>query len=228
MDMRLSPHGWFAYDPAANKWEPTEHNRFPEWKNRVITETFKPDERGKSRWVSVAELQTLYPDSAGQFGGNGSNFFTRNSPVKDFALADEREGTRIVRRRMVGLTNEVTNETSRSIRPEILRAIRSQPCALTGSRSDVECDHRCSRRPPNTDPSMQHLEDFQPLSKTANCRKRQVCNVCMQTGKRYDATELGFPVGWTVGDASTKSCEGCFWFGPREFRQAFMLPPEAP
>ena len=223
MSVRYSPNGWFSYNPQANQWTPTVNNRFPDWKNFVVTDVFRPDERGKSRWVSISDLQARYPDLSGQFGGNGSNFFTRNSPILDFALEAELNGNKVVRRRLAGLAYKPVNSTARTIRPDILRQIRSQPCALTGSTSNIECDHRCSRRPPNTQPQLQHVEDFQPLSKAANCRKRQACNECMQTGERFDATPLGFSVGWTNGNLHTQSCEGCFWFDPREFRKAFVL-----
>lgn len=225
--VRHSPHGWFAYDAISNRWEPTEDNRFPDWKNAVITEVFRPDERGISRWVEIAALKARFPEQQNQFGGNGSNFFSRNSPVLDFALDSRKEGSAVSARRLVGLTNTVSNQTSRVIRPDILRQIRSQPCALTGATSEIECDHRCSRRPPNTDPQLQSLDEFQPLSKAANCRKRSVCNSCMASHRRFDARSLGFAVGWTVGDATTASCEGCFWFDPVAFRQAFALKSDA-
>jgi len=223
---RHTPNGWFSYNPSTNRWEPTELNDFPDWKNQIVTEIFRPNERGISRWIDIDDLKARYPDAVSAFGGNGSNFFTRNSPMEDFAIDSQREGNKIIKRRLVGLSNQIANKTKRTIRREILRTIRSQPCALTGTTADIECDHRCSRRPPNTDPRLQHLEDFQPLSKAANCRKRQVCIQCMQTGQRFDARELGFTVGWLEGDVTTQSCEGCFWYDIHHFRSSLILPPD--
>lgn len=222
-----SPHGWFRYDPASNRWYPTDRNRFSDWKNAVVTDVFKPDERGISRWVEIDTIKAKFPEQANQFGGNGSNFFTRNSPAVDFAQ-DTRTGPKrqITARRFTGLASATSNTTSRTIRAEILRTIRAQPCALSGAKTDIECDHKCSKRPPNTNPQLQHLSDFQPLSKTANDRKRSVCNECMRTHQRFDARTLGYSIGWVNGDADSSTCVGCYWHDIHYFRSSLILSPD--
>ena len=220
---RHTPNGWFIYDPLVNRWNPTELNSFSDWKNEVITDCFRPDERGFSRWVAIDDLKARFPEQANQFGGNGSNFFSRNSPVLDFAMERRPSGGKVEARRLAGLTHTVVNQTSRVIRPDILRTVRSMPCALTGQTTDIECDHKCSRRPPNTDPKLQSIDDFQPLSKAANCRKRSVCGDCVRNNQRFDARTLGFAIGWLSGNATTPSCEGCFWHDIHRFRAGLTL-----
>lgn len=47
----------------------------------------------------------------------------------------------------------------------------------------------------------QKPEDFQPLSKAANDAKRQFCKECRQSGIRYDAKLLGYPMSYYSGGA---------------------------
>jgi hypothetical protein len=69
----------------------------------------------------------------------------------------------------------------------------------------------------------QRLEDFQPLSKPANDAKRQYCKECRQTGIRYDAKKLGYPMSYYQGGArhnnEETACIGCYWYDPIEFKK---------
>jgi hypothetical protein len=69
------------------------------------------------------------------------------------------------------------------------------------------------------DKSYQKLEDFQPLSKTANDAKRQHCKRCLETGIRYDAKKLGYSESYVFGNASSKTCVGCYWYDPVAFNK---------
>ena len=68
----------------------------------------------------------------------------------------------------------------------------------------------------------QRLSDFQPLSKAANDAKRQFCKECRQTGIRYDAKKLGYPMSYYKGGAKHNNeedaCVGCYWYDPLEFK----------
>jgi hypothetical protein len=223
-----SPSRLFRYNPTTGRWDPTEHNKFPEWKNRVLCETFKPDERGISRWIRIEDLKRLYPDGASSFGGNGSNFFTRTSPMCEFSIEGQSSGKGYTARRTIGLNHSATPDTARSIKPEILRFIRSRPCALTGSTSGIECDHRSGRYPPSVDKDTQVAEEFQPLSKCVNAIKRNACKRCIETRSRFDARSLGSPIGWIVGNDRSSSCEGCFWYNPKAFFELIQPPHPTP
>lgn len=69
----------------------------------------------------------------------------------------------------------------------------------------------------------QRLSDFQPLSKAANDAKRQFCIECKNTGIRYDAKQLGYPMSYYEGEArhngEENACIGCYWYDPIEFRK---------
>ena len=41
----------------------------------------------------------------------------------------------------------------------------------------------------------------------------------ISTGKRYDATRLGYSQGFIVGDEDTASCQGCYWYDPQYFNK---------
>lgn len=69
------------------------------------------------------------------------------------------------------------------------------------------------------DKSYQKLEDFQPLSKTANDAKRQHCKKCIETGKRYDAKKLGYKESYILGTENSKTCVGCYWHDPKKFNE---------
>lgn len=71
----------------------------------------------------------------------------------------------------------------------------------------------------NQDTSNQKQSDFQPLSKAANDAKRSHCAKCIKTGKRYDATSLGYSQGFILGDENTKTCQGCYWYDPKYFNK---------
>ena len=63
-------------------------------------------------------------------------------------------------------------------------------------------------------------DDFQPLSKTANNAKRQHCKICRETGKRFDATRLGYSVKQYKGNQKYEgSCIGCYWYDPLMFNK---------
>ena len=72
----------------------------------------------------------------------------------------------------------------------------------------------------------QLLSDFQPLSKAANDAKRQFCKECRQTGKRYDAKQLGYPISYYKGNEINSNekdaCVGCYWYDPLEFKRHLM------
>ena len=69
------------------------------------------------------------------------------------------------------------------------------------------------------DKSLQQLDDFQPLCKTANDAKRGHCKKCRETGKRYDAKRLGYSESYTYGTANSKTCVGCYWYDPIAFNK---------
>ena len=98
--------------------------------------------------------------------------------------------------------------------------IVAQRCVVLYT-SNPECDHKDGRRddPRLSDASRVTIDDFQPLSKAANNAKRQHCRECRETGRRFDARQLGFAVAQTKGNGAYRgSCVGCYWYDVRQFR----------
>lgn len=113
------------------------------------------------------------------------------------------------------------NPRAVSIRKDIWSQITKERCSILDVESSIECDHKDGLKDDwkVADPKLQKKEDFQPLCKTANIAKRDHCSKCKSTGKRYDATKLGYSVSYLYGDENTKSCVGCYWYDPKEFNR---------
>lgn len=110
---------------------------------------------------------------------------------------------------------------SQSIRTDILKNIQSKRCVILDISTNIECDHKDGMKDDwrLNDKSYQKLEDFQPLSKTANDAKRQHCKKCVETGKRYDAKKLGYKESFIMGTETSKTCVGCYWYDPKRFNE---------
>lgn len=191
-------------------------------KIELFEELAQIDENGCSRWVSVDEF-------VGKYQGlqllNGAGWSRDDGSFgKKYLIERDRNrtpGNRVDAIRTVGFNN---GEYSQHIRPDIKKAICSQRCVVLGT-SNPECDHKNGRK--NEDRVMkneeQKLSDFQPLSKAANDAKRQYCKECKQTGIRFDATKLGYPISYYKGgkihNGKEDGCEGCYWYDPLEFKR---------
>ena len=203
------------------EWKPNPSNLPSESEIEIVRE-FAPDRTGKSEWRSIEDLQYLYPEHAGQLGGNGSTMFTRRV-AKDFLCspkqAKKKEGNKIVERRFYGLVKEVKG--NHAIRSDIKKRVEKMPCAVLGTCSHIEVDHKDGRK---DDPRVNNVEtqmfsDFQPLHQVVNVVKREACKECKRTNQRFDATSLGYSTSYTEGDSQYEgTCEGCYWFDPRSFR----------
>lgn len=113
------------------------------------------------------------------------------------------------------------NEKANAIRKDIWENVRKRRCVILDITTKIEVDHKDGMKDDwkVADSVTQTLEDFQPLCKTANIAKRDHCKACKKSGKRYDATRLGYSVPFLWGDENTKSCKGCYWFDPVEFNK---------
>ena len=188
----------------------------------LFLELAKPDENGKSRWVSTNEF---VGDYATLKFGNGASWARKESTLAKRYIIDFDKsitpGNSIDRIRLNGF-NE--GDYSQYIRADIKREIRAKRCVVLGT-SNPEVDHKNGMK--NEGRVMrneaQSLSDFQPLSKAANDAKRQYCKECRRTGIRYDAKKLGYPMSYYVGGAhhnmEEDACVGCYWYDPLEFKK---------
>lgn len=220
-------NGKFVWDEALQMWTPNPLNE-PQPLSWAVCELIKPDRNGFSDWFNVADLKDLLPDYTAQFGGNGSNLFTRSDLAKAFNFkpeqAYETKGTAKVRRRAYGLVKERSEQFP--IRRDIKDQISKGFCAVLHTKAQLEVDHKDGRKDSCfvNDISLQQVEDFQALHKTANGIKREVCKKCVERNQRFDARCLGYAQGWTEGGAQYQgTCRGCFWYDPIAFRSALKF-----
>lgn len=191
-------------------------------KTELFLSLAKPNKEGISRWVSVSEFVDDYADL--KFG-NGASWARKESTLaKKYKVEFDKsitKGNTIDRIRLAGLNDE---DYSQHISAKIKREIKKQRCIVLGT-SNPEVDHKNGMK--NEDRVMKNkkqlLSDFQPLSKAANDAKRQFCKECRQTGKRYDAKQLGYPISYYKGNEINSNekdaCVGCYWYDPLEFKR---------
>ena len=191
-------------------------------KTELFLQLAQPDEKGVSRWVSTTEFVDEYADL--KFG-NGASWARKESTLaKRYIIEFDKSitpGNGIDRIRLNGIND---GDYSQYIRADIKREISSRRCVVLGT-SKPEVDHKNGMK--NEGRVMrneeQHLSDFQPLSKAANDAKRQYCKECRNTGIRYDATQLGYPMSYYAGgpnhNMEEAACIGCYWYDPLEFKR---------
>ena len=187
----------------------------------------RPNREGFSEWFSIFELSEAFPNCNSLGGKNGSGMFTREL-AKDFIFtadqAKRRDGSKITARRAYGLVKP--RPETHLVNADIRRQLSKTYCAILGTKAQLEINHKDGRKDSwiVNDLDLQSIEDFQALHKTANAVKREVCVKCKQTKQRFDARHLGFPFGWTEGEAQYQgTCLGCFWHDPKAFRARTKL-----
>ena len=191
-------------------------------KTELFLKLAQPDEHGRSRWVYVTEFVGEY---ATLKFGNGASWARKESTLaKNYKIEFDKSitpGNGIDALRLVGHNED---NFSQYISAAIKKKIKSQRCVVLGT-SNPEVDHKNgmkneSRVMQNED---QKLSDFQPLSKAANDAKRQYCKECRESGIRYDAKLLGYPMSYYSGTAKhnheENACIGCYWYDPLEFKR---------
>jgi len=201
-------------------------------KAELFFELAKPNENGLSREVSISEFTGKYEKL--KFG-NGADWARSSSLLArtfnvEFIKSND-VGKPTIALKLNGYRKIKDNKTQH-IRNDIKKEISKKRCVVLGTLRScdhkTEVDHKDGRKQDENVMSSitQKLNDFQPLSKPANDAKRQFCKKCLETGKRYDAKLLGYPVSFTKGDSNYEediSCKGCFWYDPIEFRSKLIF-----
>ena len=194
----------------------------PPSKADLFLELAQPDTRGFSRAVSVDEFTGRYETL--RFGNGGSWARDDGGLAKQYNIRRHKVGIRIA---SVQLQGKKKAPIHKVIRADIKRHYRAKRCVVLDV-GQTECDHKDGRRddPRLNDPAQQTIDDFQPLSKAANNAKRQHCKRCRETGNRYDATIIGYPVAQAMGNGKYNgTCIGCYWYDPVEFRRRAYASP---
>ena len=184
------------------------------------------DADGFTRKVAVTEF-------VGEFErlrfGNGAGWARSDGPLGrhyNIVRYKEGRGNAITHVQLQGINKA---PKSRTISNKVRKALRGDKCAvlaITEARHEVNIDHKDGRYDDQQVQSAasQQPDDFQVMATQANYAKRQHCRRCRDTGKRFDATQLGYPVGQVKGNGTYRgTCIGCYWYDPKAFNSAFML-----
>lgn len=192
------------------------------WK--LAEKVLQPDSKGFSRLVTKEEMVRQFPELEHK---NGCSWGRSDGPLaRKYVLQRILKGKEVFGYQLAGFASK---SDFKSIRADIKQQINRLPCVVTGvSPSDaevarIECDHKNGRYDDVRleEPSEQYITDFQPLHRNVNLIKRGHCKRCESTGKRFDATTLGFSAPWTHGGPtrpdSPKGCVGCYWHDVKDF-----------
>jgi hypothetical protein len=102
---------------------------------------------------------------------------------------------------------------NRNIIPKtICKILTKQECAMCGSKTEVEVDHR---KPtfrisnlPNDD--LNDIKSYQPLCRRCNALKRSRCQTCKSTGIIKNRPD--FAKDHQVKTEYNDDCSGCYWY----------------
>ena len=180
----------------------------------LFEELAQPDHRGVSRLVGLDEMVGPYA-TLNNFGNGGSWCRGDQSLGRKYVIHREKGGPRgsISGVQLLGFNDRPLNTQT----PDTLRrqVITGQRCVVLAVGSNLEADHKDGRK---DIPRRLAVEDYQPMTKAANDAKRTHCDRCQDTRERFDATQLSYSVGWTVGGREyIGSCVGCYWYDPAAF-----------
>ena len=168
---------------------------------------------GTTKWIERDEFP--------RYGFKTFGCFRRGTPEgfpQGLLWETRRSGRKILAIRAVGFDPEFDKPRNDAIRPDIHRRISSLPCIITGTRTQVEVDHRAGNKthPAHSDalnPTTQSDAHFMPLCRVLNDIKREACKKCVSTGLRPE-----LPPFLGGGDMPTgEGCQGCFWYEPEAF-----------
>ena len=179
----------------------------------------QPDEDGFSRKVSISEFKGKYIDL--RFG-NGADWARSDGVLgKKYNVVRHKEGRG---NKITSIALHGFNKTpkKRLISGKVRAALKDGRCAVLAV-SNVQIDHKDGRYDDESvsDTETQKVENFQPLSDCVNYAKRQHCRRCKETGKRFDATQLGYKKAQVKGNGKYRgSCVGCYWYDPYQFNQS--------
>ncbi|MBR8464459.1 restriction endonuclease [Campylobacter sp. faydin G-24] len=202
-------------------------------KTELFLKLANPDENGISEWIDVSKFVGEFKDL--QLGNGGSWCRKSSTLAKRYIVEFDKtksSGNSIDAIRINGFnTNQNFNQ---NIRQDIRDYYKNKKCVMLGingksENTKIELDHKDGRKNDLrvSDISTQKLEDFQPLCKAANDAKRQICKICKEKNKRWDAKNIpGNPYSFYEGDENYTNelgCRGCYQYDPVEYRKSCVI-----
>ncbi len=199
----------------------------------LFMELAKPNDQGVSRWVNTSEFIGKYSElellNGLSWGRSESSLAKKYNIEVDKSITP---GNKIDRIRLNGFNTK--KQFNQNIRKDIKDFYKDKNCVMLGIRGQsintkIEIDHKDGRKNDDriSNIKTQKLSDFQPLSKAANDAKRQICKMCKETNKRWNAKNLrGNPYSFYEGDeeySEELGCVGCYQYDPVEYRKRSVL-----
>lgn len=198
-------------------------------KKELFLNLAKPNENGVSRWVMTSEFVGIYKDL--QLGNGGSWCGASSNLAKIYIVEFDKSktsGDSIDAIRLNGFNKKL--QFNQSIREDIKNFYKDKKCVMLGvcgksENTKIEIDHKNGRKDDFriSDKKSQKLDDFQSLCKAANDIKRQICKICKETNKRWNAKNIsGNPYSFYVGDENYTQelgCVGCYQYDPVAYRK---------
>lgn len=202
-------------------------------KTQFLIELAKPDKNGKSSWVSVSDFIGKYKSL--QLGNGGSWCRKSLRLVKKYIGVFDKTVTSGNSIDGIHLNRFNTEKSfNKNIRQNIKDFYVNQNRVMLGINGNsestkIEIAHKDSRKDSYriSTPAIKKLLDFQPLSKTVNDVKRQICKRCKETNKHWNAKNLkGNPFEFYFGDENYTEevgCKGCYQYDPVEYRKTVVI-----
>jgi len=184
------------------------------WKKFV--EIAKPNKDG---WSEKIPVDSLPPEL--QFGNGGSWARASSLLCKQFKVELFKEGESGNKNTHIQLQGYNKGKwLNQTIRKDIRDFYKNENCITCASSTRIEIDHKDGRKddPRVMSTKTQVTDDFQPLCKSCNDRKRQVCKECKANSNRFDAKTLGFECSVVEGNLMYEgTCHGCYWYDSKGF-----------
>lgn len=186
-------------------------------KKDLFLKLSEPNEDGFSRWVKKTEF-------VGEF--QNLNFNNGCPWIRNFGfLYETKTEDKVWMVRLTGQKKLSERPIHKKVR-DFICSQNSSHSGLPGTSNDyIIPDHKNGRYDEESVLNLetQELEDFQPLTLRENLFKRQICKVCKQTNKRFNAKILGYKIPYLEGDETYEQsvgCYGCYWFDCKKFKQS--------
>lgn len=184
-------------------------------KLQLFDEIYKKEIINK-QWITKSDMTVKGFFPKDKSNGKDIRFVKTKYEIEEF-----KSGNRITKFKILGLAKD---KYTNSIQSDIVKKIKKEKCSFLNTYANIEVDHKNGRYndPRVLDIHTQVYDDFQPLSKIINNLKREHCKKCKTTGKKFDATTLGFLVpnlnGEDVHNNLPNGCEGCFFHDIKHFK----------
>lgn len=196
-------------------------------KQKAIDELFQPDLSGFSPWVTIEGIRNneTLPWSNNGNGRHGV-YFSDNRYIWE----PERAKRSVIALRTVGFSGDYLYGANRPIRDDIHKIIKSNPCVVCGSKSDLVTDHKNDLYNDIRvlTKETQIVDDFQCLCNGCNLRKGQISKQTKIEKKRYGATNIPhlavFNIDFISGDETfdpndPNAMVGTYWYDPVAFME---------